>query len=117
MQVVKHQITDPRRVDMMATAARILYSRQTSKEVIAALIALALDPVAFYRLELVSYQDSDEIACEPLEVKLDPAGARTTLADESEIAHCITQDGRKASLLLGRPAEQDLQPAQVLIGD
>ncbi len=103
---------------MMATAKRQLFSRVTSHDVIQGLLACRQPGDAFYRLDVDTLDgDAGFVPAMSLTIKLDPDGARTTLADGSEIAHCVTDDGRHVSLLLGHPGEQDMQPAQVIVGD
>lgn len=103
---------------MMATVRRLLYSHKTSQEVVQGLLRCQQSKEEqFYLLELDSLESDGFVPVATLSIRLHPQGARTTLADSSEIAHCITNDGREVSLMLGHPGEQDMQPAQVILGD
>lgn len=101
----------------MTTAKRQLFSRVTSHEVIEGLLACRQAGDTFYHFDVDSLEEAAGfVPAMSLRIKFNPAGARTTLADGSEIAHCVTDDGREVSLLLGHPGERDMQPAQVIVG-
>lgn len=75
----------------------------------------------FFALETVIYRDGSEIPQEKLwarlmkEDELRGRVAITTLADESEIAHCITDTGRHVDIMLGTPEARSAQPAMIIL--
>lgn len=95
----------------MATTGATLYSKETAIVVYASLVHFAKDrPQDYLKIEVVSYApgvaaETDE---DPIYVRLDPEGSSTTLVDQSQYAHCITNDGRKVDLYFGTPDERQL---------
>ena len=68
----------------------------------------------YAEVQLVSYDNGAEVPHEPIFIKFtdDPV---FTVADGSEIAQCVTNDGRKVTIFFGKPFERQLQPAQIVI--
>lgn len=101
---------------MMTAEAVALYSATTAQNVLSMLIHFARNtPEEFCALEMVSYWNGAEIAHPAVFVRLDEPNSKTTLADNSEILHCLTDSGRKVSVMIGRPQDRELQPAVILL--
>jgi hypothetical protein len=100
---------------MMATKNVVFYSLDHADNVLGSLntvLALGHDEVA--EIHLVSYEEGIEVRHEPIFVKF-TNDAVFTVADDSEILQCVTSDGRKVTIFVGRPAERELQPARIVI--
>lgn len=101
---------------MMTAEAAALYSATTAQDVLDALITFARrSPNEFLALEMVSYESGAEHVHPALFVRLDEPGGKTTLADKSEILHCLTDSGREVSVVIGKPDEREFQPARILV--
>lgn len=101
---------------MMMAEAVVLYSTATAQDVLDALIMYARQGAhELLALEMVSYENGAEHVHPALFVRLDEPGGKTTLADKSEILHCLTDEGREVSVLLGKPGEREFQPARILV--
>ena len=100
----------------MVSDMSTLHSGSSAQEVLEALIHFAKNqPNDWYALEMVSYRGGEESIEPILAIMLEEGGAKTTLADGSEILHCITDDGRKVSIVLGLPAARGINTAQILV--
>lgn len=101
---------------MMTAEAVALYSATTAQHVLDTLITFARHGQdQFMALEIVSYENGTENIHPALFVRLDEPGGKTTLADKSEILHCLTDEGREVSVILGKPEEREFQPARILV--
>lgn len=101
---------------MMTAEAVVLYSAANSQDVLDALVAYAhRGPTEFFALEIVSYGNGAEHVHPALFVRLDEPGGKTTLADKSEILHCLTDDGREVSIILGKPEARESQFAEIRV--
>lgn len=75
----------------------------------------------FFALETVVYQGGSETPQEKLWVRLMKVDelrdrvAITTLANGSQIAHCVTETGRHVDIILGTPEERSIQPAMIIL--
>jgi hypothetical protein len=88
------------------------YSKLNAQEVIEEL--LSLDPPEYYDLKIVSYKEGLEIEHESLSIRLDARGEKTTLADDTEIIHCLTAEEKRVDIILGKPTERTMQPAAII---
>jgi hypothetical protein len=85
-------------------------------------VAIALNHVidkkeGYAEVELVSYRDGEEVAEPPIYIRLRGEDSNVvTLANSSEIAQCITDDGQLVSIMLGKPKERVMQPARIILG-
>jgi hypothetical protein len=102
---------------MMATTKTSLHSLMTAQEVADSLITFAQQrPEEYFVLKVARSTDGGEIAEPDLNIRFTSLGGqKTTLADDSEIAHCITDDGRYVDLMLGAPADRKDQLVTVLV--
>lgn len=91
-----------------------LLSKSNAQEVLNGILHLADEH--YFTLEIVSYASGEEKPEESLQVRFAHGGEKTVLADSTEIAHCIAQDGRPVDLILGKPGQRSLQPAEVILG-
>ena len=91
-----------------------LHSRKSARVVTNDLFTVeGLDD--YVELELVSYREGREVSEPTIYVRLQGDSDVVTVANKSEIAQCITNDGRKVSIFIGKPDERDMQPARVVL--
>ncbi len=72
----------------------------------------------YFRLETVRYgpdgeEDAEDVFVQPLPTSTEN-DAVSVLADGTEVVRCLSQDGRRVDIILGKPAEREFQPAQVV---
>lgn len=90
-------------------------SAQAIADILHAVLTQA--PEKFFRLETVQHGPDGDTTNEVLvRVLADPQGdgSVSILADETEIVHCATQDGRRVDILLGPPSKRGHDPVPVL---
>lgn len=96
-----------------------VYTRKVASEVGSTIKYMVEHPTddRFFELQLVRYREgSAEDWTEYIRPVITSEDRVLTLADESEVVHCITRSGRRLDIIFGDPAERELQPALVLLG-
>lgn len=95
-----------------------LRSQQTAQVVTERLVAVFSQPGTFVEIEIdTHYQGTDN--CETLYPPLWLAPTHedvVTLADNSEIIQCVTNEGVRASVIVGKPHTRTDHPAEIILG-